>query len=221
MIVSAEGASFRAEAVASKDEEMSIRMKCKHPRRILIVNPAFQWRHAFVTAGVVLIISSVLSAVLYGTLHQQALLKSPEAATQPMGMTFALFMAGIAFAVMITAGVAYWCLVTTHRICGPLFVMTRALREVADGRLPTLRPLRLKDDFKEFYDVFAEAIDALRIRREVELAALSEAVDLIEQGGGWDEPERAERLVARIRSLQTGNPAAPSKDPAPCAVQAP
>ncbi|MCH8853868.1 MAG: hypothetical protein IID41_14635 [Planctomycetes bacterium] len=195
-------------------------MKIKHPRKILIVNPGFQWRHAFVTAGMVLIISSVLSAILYGTLHQQTLLQSPAAGTQPMGLTFVLFMSGIAFAVVITAGVAYWCLVATHRICGPLFVMTRALREVADGRLPTLRPLRAKDDFKDFYQVFAEAIDSLRIRRETEMAALNEAVELLDQASLWDDTtrERAERLVAQIRSLQTGEPANRPKDPTPCAV---
>ncbi len=47
----------------------------------------------------------------------------------------------------------------THRISGPIFVMTRILREVREGQEPAIRDLREKDDFKEFHSVFREFIE--------------------------------------------------------------
>ncbi|MBU3916178.1 hypothetical protein KKA14_11650 [bacterium] len=46
----------------------------------------------------------------------------------------------------------------THRISGPIFVMTRILREVKEGKEPQMRDLRDKDDFKEFHGLFRDLI---------------------------------------------------------------
>ncbi len=46
----------------------------------------------------------------------------------------------------------------THRISGPIFVMTRILREVLDGKDPQMRDLREKDDFKEFHELFRDLV---------------------------------------------------------------
>lgn len=51
----------------------------------------------------------------------------------------------------------------THRIAGPIFVMSMYLRQMIDGKIPeNLRPLRKKDEFKEFYSLFCAMVETMR-----------------------------------------------------------
>ncbi len=52
----------------------------------------------------------------------------------------------------------------THRISGPLFVITRHMEEIRDGRYPNLRPLRESDELRTFYHVFGQMVAALKER---------------------------------------------------------
>ncbi|HOW82748.1 MAG TPA: hypothetical protein PK573_09320 [Spirochaetota bacterium] len=52
----------------------------------------------------------------------------------------------------------------THRISGPLFVMTNYMKEVINGKYPSPRPLRKKDELKDFYDVFGQMVQKIRQR---------------------------------------------------------
>ncbi len=49
----------------------------------------------------------------------------------------------------------------THRISGPVFVMVRYLREIREGKTPSARPLREKDELKGFFSELRETIDYL------------------------------------------------------------
>lgn len=49
-------------------------------------------------------------------------------------------------------------IIYTHRISGPLYVMTRYLRDIRNGKKPRIRPLREKDRLKDFYDELIETI---------------------------------------------------------------
>ncbi len=44
----------------------------------------------------------------------------------------------------------------THRISGPIFIMSRHIREILDGMSPDMRDLREKDEFKEFFSLFRQ-----------------------------------------------------------------
>ncbi len=50
----------------------------------------------------------------------------------------------------------------THRISGPIFVMSRYLNEMIEGKSPVTRPLREKDELKEFYKLFNDMLDSLK-----------------------------------------------------------
>ncbi len=50
----------------------------------------------------------------------------------------------------------------THRISGPLFVISRHMADIIEGRDPQFRDLRDKDEFKEFYDRFRQMADKIR-----------------------------------------------------------
>ena len=47
----------------------------------------------------------------------------------------------------------------TNRISGPLYVLTRHMHDIMNGRPPNLRELRKNDEFQEFYREFISFID--------------------------------------------------------------
>lgn len=54
----------------------------------------------------------------------------------------------------------------THRISGPIYVMSGYMQEIIEGKLPSPRNLRDKDGFRDFYELFREMVAAIR-KREV------------------------------------------------------
>ncbi len=50
----------------------------------------------------------------------------------------------------------------THRISGPVYVMSRYFNEIIEGNIPEIRPLREKDELQNFYSLFKELVDTLR-----------------------------------------------------------
>lgn len=55
----------------------------------------------------------------------------------------------------------------THRISGPVYVMSNYFRDIIDGRLPDPRPLRDKDELKHFYELFKELVCSLKERESI------------------------------------------------------
>lgn len=49
----------------------------------------------------------------------------------------------------------------THRISGPVYVMTRYLQEIRKGKIPQFRPLRKKDEMQDFYRELSMTINHL------------------------------------------------------------
>ncbi len=52
----------------------------------------------------------------------------------------------------------------THRISGPIYVMSQYLKDVREGKDPGLRPLRKGDQFQDFYNEFCDTINGLHRR---------------------------------------------------------
>jgi hypothetical protein len=64
----------------------------------------------------------------------------------------------------------------SHRIAGPVYVLGRDLRLLAEGRYPERRSLRRGDELKELFALFGDAVEALRRRDERRTAAIEEAL---------------------------------------------
>lgn len=173
-------------------------------RRIRIINPDFQWKYAFTIALTVFLVSSIISAVLYGVLHHQARMRviHPETYTANIATTILFFALGIS--AVAAGGVALWFVLVTHRICGPLYVLDRYFGELARGRLPTIRTLRRKDEFKSLVHSFAGAVDALKERKQAELTTLNELVDVARNGLNRDDGQREalECIATRLEVLR-------------------
>lgn len=54
----------------------------------------------------------------------------------------------------------------THRISGPIYVMSMYMREIIEGRIPEMRKLRTNDELMEFYDLFQQMVVKLKGARK-------------------------------------------------------
>jgi nitrogen fixation/metabolism regulation signal transduction histidine kinase len=54
----------------------------------------------------------------------------------------------------------------THKISGPIYLMSEYMKEIIKGNFPDLRPLRKKDELKEFYELFSKLITFLQKRED-------------------------------------------------------
>ncbi len=52
----------------------------------------------------------------------------------------------------------------THRISGPVYVISNYIKDIIAGNYPQCRPLRSKDELKDFYELFIQMVDVLRKR---------------------------------------------------------
>jgi hypothetical protein len=61
----------------------------------------------------------------------------------------------------------------THRISGPLYVMSKYLKEIREGKNPVARPLRQKDELKQFHAELKETIEYLMKKNRTKTASKS------------------------------------------------
>jgi len=163
-------------------------------RRKYLIKPAFQWKYAITAALAVFLISCMMTTLLYGVLHHQARQRSLHPQGYVAEVSLVVCVSALAFAVLTAGGVGLWCIILTHRVCGPLYVMEKFLSGLAKGRLPKLRPLRRKDEFKDFYEVFSRALGSLEARKRTELATLTRALEIAQPAADADEVTCREAL---------------------------
>lgn len=54
-------------------------------------------------------------------------------------------------------------IIKTHRIAGPIYVMSGYMRQIIGGKIPgSMRAIRTKDSLKDFYELFCVMIERLR-----------------------------------------------------------
>ena len=76
----------------------------------------------------------------------------------------AVFLSGIVFFFIL--------IIQTHRIAGPIYVMTYYMKEFLDGRKHEhLRPLRKHDQLKDFYQLFKEFMTKINSGKVQKLSA--------------------------------------------------
>ncbi len=174
-------------------------------RRKYIVDAGFQWRHAISIGLIVFFTTSTMSSLLYAVLHHQARLRFVNPDTYTGEVALVILLAALAFSMVTAGGVVVWCVIATHRICGPLLVMERYLGQLAEGHFPSPRPLRRKDEFKGLYQVFTHTIQSLKTRKQTEFAALTDALESAKSAmSGDNEVGRSTvaSLVSRLEKLR-------------------
>lgn len=167
-------------------------------RRTYLVDRSFQLKYALVLAAWGLLLS-----VLFGLWIWQAHEHATDLVLRAGGAKAALdrsdrlllwALAGIGALSAAALGLVGFLM--SHRIAGPVYVMGRDLRLLAQGHFPGQRSLRKGDELQNLFALFRHAVDALRDREEQRTAMLEEVLARMEAAA-----PRAPELAPAIEAL--------------------
>jgi len=110
--------------------------------------------------------------------------------------------------------------VVTHRVAGPVYVMSHYMTVLATGRYPRMRTLRRGDELKRFFQVFIHAVDAVKAREARHAAVLEDAVDRMRSALAR-APELAPAIEALAAAARERRLALQADDPEPTPMYVP
>ena len=188
-------------------------------RTLPIVDARFQWKYTLIITALGVGVTAIMGAFLYkahvdntrlldldgNALLQQQVMRGDQ--------IFLLYL--IVLVVVMAVALAFWGLVVTHRISGPLYILARYLGELADGRYPDLRPLRKRDELHDFFSTFEEAVNALKARDNAAAKSIDEILAQAKKAVAADPKagletairglERHRQSIAEALSAADGN----------------
>jgi hypothetical protein len=104
----------------------------------------------------------------------------------------------VAITVLMAAAFALFGVLVTHRVAGPVYVMSHYIGVVAKGRYPIMRPLRKHDELKVFFERFQSAVESLRGREVEEADELKHALGTL---SGIASGEEAKKVLEGLKAM--------------------
>jgi hypothetical protein len=139
----------------------------------------FQTRYALGQAFLSLFISLTVAFVVYRLFAGGSPIETLETNDFVRGRAAWLIL-GMIGLLGSSSGLFYLLVVlTTHRVAGPLLVLSQCLEKLKRGQYPSRRRLRETDELKELLTLFYETVDRLRARDREEAAVIGKAVDIL------------------------------------------
>ena len=84
----------------------------------------------------------------------------------------------------------------THKVAGPVYKMTRLLKQVGEGNLHVDARLRKGDELRDFFETFTRMVGGLRAIEKRQLSEIEGALAARERGSKDD----AAAALARVRT---------------------
>lgn len=141
-------------------------------RRKYLLNARFQLKYTFVFILLSSIVAGVLGAKLYGTVRENSQLIAMDDSeandalqAQLVGQDRKVLYEIFAWLAGMVVLISMMGVLLTHKVAGPALVLTRALNELAQGKIPKLRPLRKNDELGDLFEALHAAVT--RIDKEV------------------------------------------------------
>lgn len=148
-------------------------------RSQFIVDWQFQFKYTALIVAIGAFISILCGYFIYRAYNENTqLLELHEAVGNELARresTNIAMVVGMFVALEIVA-LAAWGVLITHRIAGPVFIISRYVRALRDGQYPDMRPLRQGDEMKGFFDSFIAMVDTMKQRDQDEITVLNEAI---------------------------------------------
>lgn len=173
-------------------------------RRQYIVDRAFQLKYTLLISLVGGLIALIFGWWMYDAhrentdlLRINSLLQMDESLKEQLAQgdqNLLWIYIGITVLMMIALGLLG--VLVTHRVAGPAYIMGRYLTVIGDGAYPKLRPLRKKDELRDFFESLNRAVETLRERDRSEAEAIEKAIEALEGDGSKEEALAALRKIA-------------------------
>jgi hypothetical protein len=129
--------------------------------------------------------------------------------TKESASTLLVLIGGVALLMALALGLVG--VLITHRVAGPIYVISNYVLALSEGRYPNFRPLRKNDELRTFFDRFRSAVEAMRKRERDEVTVIAECVDRLRAtGSGAQTKEIAAALASLVERKRafTGQPEA-------------
>src|SRR4051794_5951516 len=172
----------------------------KFGRRTYVIDRGFQLKYTLLLVVVGAVISSLFGGMMY-LAHldaQRALNPPPQLRDALARADSTLLWLMVAITVMMATAFGLFGILITHRVAGPVFVMSHYMSILAKGRYPLMRSLREQDELKGFFQRFQDAVEALRVREASEADVLTEAVTRLE---GVAQSAEAKAALESVRQI--------------------
>ncbi len=172
-------------------------------RRPRIVDPALQLKYSIIIALFGAIISLTFCSLLYFQSYETQREAIEVCGIDAVGHFASRGAAITRYMVTATGMVSLFLIVfgiiVTHRVAGPLFVMNRYLKLLGEGKIPTTRPLRKKDELQEFYSNLLAVIESIRRQATADAKDLGTVLERLSPVASTVEAKEAIETVRRIR----------------------
>jgi len=183
-------------AIRAREQALAAKYPWFRRRNYLLYK--FQTKYALALIFLSVFITITIGVVMYRLFHGNA---PTDGLDDGAGSdrNFRWLMLGLA-ALMVTTFGCFFVLVvlTTHRVAGPLVVMSRYMSQLASGQYPSMRPLRENDELKEFFLDFKGAVDRLRQRDIEESKTIEKALETLSPIASGS---KAQELLAELRLI--------------------
>lgn len=167
-------------------------------RRKYLLDAGFQLRYMLRLAAL-----GGGGVMLVGVLAYRAHRAAVESGASPMALAASgetmLWLTGLG-ALAVAGLLALFGLVLTHRVAGPVYVMSLYIATIAAGRYPRMRPLRKKDELRGFFDRLTEAVDRIRERESEEARLLSDVIETLQPLATTQETQAALSILGSLRA---------------------
>lgn len=170
-----------------------------HTRRTYVVDRGFQVKYTLLLMALGATATLVFATMMY-LAHVEAqrdLPIGPELRAQLAEGDTQLLLLILAIVVLMAGALGLIGVLITHRVAGPIHVMSRYVSALARGRYPAMRPLRRHDELKHFFDRFQQAVDAMRIREAEEAQRIDAALAALSAVSG----DAAIAALADLKSM--------------------
>lgn len=162
----------------------------------LLIDRRFQLKYTLLVVLLTLIVASVMGVLLYNEMREssktalaslnahkdiddQAFSNLAANLAERDARSLLIIVAGLGGLVIVILGVGIW---MSHKISGPIYIISRYLNEIAEGRLSQVRPLRKGDELRDFFESFQTMVSSLSSQGRADLVRVSDAISKIEGG---------------------------------------
>lgn len=173
----------------------------KISRRTYVIDRGFQLKYTLTLVIVGALISALFGGMMYlAHVDAQRLMNPPPDIREALARTDATLLTLMgAITVLMAAAFGLFGILITHRVAGPVFVMSHYISVLARGRYPILRKLRKHDELKAFFETFQEAIEAMRLKEAEEARQIENAITALSPAAAGPDAQKA---LEELRAIQ-------------------
>lgn len=166
-------------------------------RRTFLVDRSFQLKYTLIIVLVGVVVSAILGFFIVRlTMVNSELLEIDAKMANEVAKfdSKQMYLLG-GFVVVMAVFLFAWGIIITHRVAGPIFIISRYLGQIRDGQVPHTRPLRRADELKGFFDVFSGMVRAMKQRNVEEAELLEKVAGLVQRSGKEELAQSAQALL--------------------------